>query len=344
MGTWHFRMVAIVGILGLALGLATGCLQASTSNSAQEFYKGKTVTWIVSSQAGADTDLLARAIAPVLSKELGATVKVENRDSAEGINWVYTDAKRDGLTMVMKSTVAVISDDVLKAPGVLYEADKYNYVADVNPARTIVQGSPKNPYRTVEDMRKAKGLRGGGTTAKGALAIGAAVTAEILGLDAKIITGFNGKKNLTLALARGEADYLVSADGMAKKDEDDGFIVNLFTLNKERSDVVPSAPSMFEAGVTVPKELEAVYQFATGSGTSAALPPEVPQERIDYMRDVFNRLSGSEDLRKEYEKLTPVWTPFISGKDLQARMASIKANKDLVAQLDKIFSKYKATQ
>ncbi|MBI2953682.1 MAG: hypothetical protein HYY30_05160 [Chloroflexi bacterium] len=338
------KPLAIIAVLGLALGLAIGCTQASTVATPQEFYRGKTINWIVSSVPGADTDLLARALAIHLSKETGATVKVENMNTDEGLNYVYAEAKRDGLTMVINSTVAIIANDIQKAPGVLYETEKYNFVADVNPSGTVMQLSVKSPHKTLEALRQAKGLKGGGTSAKGALVTGAAVMTEILGLDAKVITGYKGKRELTLALGRGEVDFMVTSDSMAQKDADDGFIVNLFSVTDKRSAVVPDLPTIFELGVKIPKELDAAHKFITGSGTSTLLPPEVPQDRVDYLRNVFLKMSDSKDVQNDVAKISPVWTPFVSGKEMQERMIAIKGNKDLADQLDAIFAKYKATQ
>ena len=86
---------------------------------------------------------------------------------------------------------------------------------------------------------------------------------EILGLDGKVITGFKGKKDLILALARGEADFMVTSDNTAMKDEKDGYVVNLMTTGDKRSVVVPHIPSLSELGVKVPKELEAVHTFVS---------------------------------------------------------------------------------
>ncbi|MBI2955027.1 MAG: hypothetical protein HYY30_11980 [Chloroflexi bacterium] len=344
MQTAATRLAAIFGILVLALGLIAGCVQGAKTESPEEFYKGKTVTVIISSDAGSGPDTLVRAMSPYLTKVLGATVKVENMGSEEGLNWVYDQAKRDGLTMVVKQGDAIVSNDILKAPGVLYEAEKFNYLTDIRPGGVVFEVSSKVAYKTPDDLRKAKGLKGGATSAKGYLATSSSVMSEILGLDAKVITGYN-RQGLSLALGSGEVDFMVINDDGAMRDEAAGYVLNIFAVTKERSRVVPNVPTMFELGVQVPKENDTIYKYITSPGYAAAFPPEVPQDRIDYMRSAFQKVDAIDEVHQDIQKIMGVPpTPFMPGKELQDRVTTMKADKDLVGQLDRVLTKYKATK
>ncbi|MCL5962410.1 MAG: tripartite tricarboxylate transporter substrate-binding protein [Chloroflexi bacterium] len=337
-------VVAIVLATSAISVLALACSQVNAPSTPEQFYRGKTLNWVVASVPGSSTDLLARAIAPHLAKELGATVKVTNMGTDEGVNYVYAEAKRDGLTMVINAANAVLANDILKAPGVRYETEKFNFIADVNPGGQVFQISPKTPYRTLDLLRLAKGLKGGGTSAKGSLATSAAVMSEVLRLDARVVTGYGGKKELTLSLARGEVDFMVTSEATGQKDEADGYVVNLFTLGQERSKTLPRVPSMAELGVKVPPELESAVKLISDQGHASALPPDVPQERVEHLRKVFLKLSDDKDLQKELEKLSGVFSPFKPGREQQESIAAIKANKELASQIDAIFAKHKATQ
>ncbi|MBI2953828.1 MAG: hypothetical protein HYY30_05910 [Chloroflexi bacterium] len=341
-GTRLASWILVLTLL-LSVGVAA-CTQGQVTSTPEEFYRGKTVTWIASSDAGSGTDFLARAIAPYLAKEIGATVRVENMGTDEGTNWAFNEAPKDGLALVLKSTGAVMSNDILKAPGTMYVAEKFNFVADVNPGGTVLMISPKLPYKTLEQLRAAKGLKAGGTTAKGAIAVGGAVMSAILGLDAKVITGYQGTKNLGMAIARGEVDFFVSSDNSSKQDEEDGTLVNLLVVNKERSRTVPHVPTMYELGVTVPKDMEAALNYLLSRGQALMLPPGVPTDRVEYMRKVFEKLSANQEVQGELERIMGASAPFMKGKDLQDMVASMKSNASLAEQLDEIFNKYKATQ
>ncbi|MBI2953717.1 MAG: hypothetical protein HYY30_05340 [Chloroflexi bacterium] len=146
------RQLALITVFTNSSSLVLSCSQASRGTSAQDFYRGKTINWVVSSDAGSGSNTITRALAPFLAKETGAGVKVEAQGNEVGINFVYNEAKRDGLTLVTNSGGAAISNDILKAPGVQYEVDKFNFLGDVNPSRRVMEISPKLPQRTIEAL------------------------------------------------------------------------------------------------------------------------------------------------------------------------------------------------
>ncbi|MBI2953729.1 MAG: hypothetical protein HYY30_05405 [Chloroflexi bacterium] len=344
MRNWMARASMLIAALSLGLATIVGCTQAVKVGGPEEFYRGKTIHWVVSSTAGSGNDLVTRVVAPYLAKATGATVKVENMGNEEGVNFTYTEGSKEGFTIVSNASGAMVSNDVLKAPGVLYETEKFIFLADLKPSGRVLQVSPKVPYRTLEALRAAKGLKGGGTSAKGSLAIAAAVTMELLGLQGQVITGPSGRKDLTMAVARGEMDLMSVTDDGALKDEADGLVVNVMTIGDKRSTVATELPTMFELGVKVPKELEAPFRFIASGGTAVALPPGVPQDRVDYLRAVFMKLNDDKDLQKDMISTNDRWAPFVAGEELQKEMIVIKSNKELAKQLDAIFDKYKAVR
>lgn len=339
------RRLTIRGVLWASLFFLSGYGQALAAGTTEEFFRGKTITWIASSNPGSGVDLFSRTIAPFLGREIGArAVRVENMKPDEGLNYLYRQGTRDGLTMGVHTVDATVGNDILKAPGVLYEADKFNFLANLFPSIKVLQISPKLPYRSLEAFRKAKGLRGGGTSAKGSLALSSAVISEILGLDSKVITGFEGKKSVVLALTRGEVDFMVADDTTLMRDEKDGFVVSLLAAGAKRSPCAPHAPALAELGVKIPRELETVYEFAMSGGTALMLPPGVPPERVEHLRKIFQKFNSNKELQKTLEKLTGDWRPFIPGEELQEEMAAVKGDKELAIKLDAIFKKYSAVR
>ena len=335
---------AIIGVILVFWGLIMSSGVVSGAEAPADFFRGKAILWISTGDAGAPGDLTTRTIAPFLAKAIGAKVKVENKKTDEGVNYLYNQGSKDGLTLCTKTSDAIIGNEILKAPGVQYETDKFNFVSDVYPAIKMFQISPKLPYKTLDALRKAKGLKAGATSAKGSLAVSSAVMLELLGLDGKVIAGFNGKKAVTLAIARGEIDFMIGTDNMAMRDEKDGYVVNLFAVGDRRSVAVPHAPALSELGVKVSKEMAAVHKFVISGGTAVALPPGVPRERVEYLRKEFQALSNNKELQKELERLTGDRRSFVSGQELQEEMAEIKADKELANKLDAIFKKYTAVR
>lgn len=343
MGRMMERM-AVIGVFVIFLGLLMGSNTALGTEAPGVFFKGKNITWISGSAPGGPGDLLARTITPFLAKELGVKVRIETKLTDEAINYVYQEGTRDGLTLGIKDSASIIGGEILKAPGVLYETDKLNFVADVYPVITLFQISPKLPYKTLEALRGAKGLRVGGTSARGSWVTRGTVMLEILGLDGRVISGFKGTKDLVLNLTRGDLDILIQSDTTAARDEKEGFLINLFALGDKRSVVLPQVRTLTELGVKIPKRMEAAYRFVRSGGTSVVLPPGVPPERVEYLRKTFQALSNNRDLQKAVEKLTGDSRAFVPGQEMQAEMTEIKGDKELAATLDSLFKKYTAVR
>ena len=339
------QMIKIVGfmvVIGLALGSAVGYAQTP----AAEFYKGKTITWIVSAEPGGATDVLTRILTPYVSRETGARVLVKNMTggSMEGDNWVYNEAKKDGLTMLTEGTLPLLLSDLLKSPGVQYTTEKFNFLAGIDPTGTIFAVSPKFPHRTLEALRKFKGLKAGASTHRGYIAVAGSVMLHALGLDGKVVSGYQGMKSVTLAVSQGEMDVVVSSEKTLARETKQGNVVPLFIVGDERSPLLPDLPTMKEFGVAVPKELTEACKMLMADSWSVALPPGVPADRINALRNIFRKMVDLKDLQNDMIKWSGIWRPFIPGEKLQEHLVTIKNNKELAGQLESILKKYTAAK
>ncbi len=104
--TWLGRLVLL------------GALLASSAASAQSF-PNRTVTIVVTSAAGAATDVLTRAVAQRLSQKWGQSIIVENRGGG-GHNFAATavmKAEPDGHTLLASETGFWTSQPHLYAAG-----------------------------------------------------------------------------------------------------------------------------------------------------------------------------------------------------------------------------------
>src|SRR4029453_8101656 len=110
-----------------AAGLAAGAAQAQTG---ADFFKGKTVTYIVSTGPGGGYDLYGRLVAEYMQKYLpGSTFVVKNVPGAGhmiGANTIYA-SKPDGLTIGTFVT-GLIYNQLIKADGVRFDLTKMSWI------------------------------------------------------------------------------------------------------------------------------------------------------------------------------------------------------------------------
>src|SRR3972149_11219023 len=94
------RWFGILGGMALSLLLANGV----KAQSAEEFYKGKTINLIVGFSAGGGYDTTARTLAPYLKKHLPGNpdIIVQNMAGAGSLkapNYLYNVAPQDGTAL-----------------------------------------------------------------------------------------------------------------------------------------------------------------------------------------------------------------------------------------------------
>jgi len=135
--------------------LACAALAAAAAGAAfaQGGYPSKPVRLVVPSSAGGGTDIVARIIAPELSKRLGQQVVIDNRPGAGTMIGIEVAAKSppDGYTLLMGlSTLAINS--------ALYKKVPYDPVRDFAPITVAVTSAsilvvhPSLPVKTLKEL------------------------------------------------------------------------------------------------------------------------------------------------------------------------------------------------
>lgn len=326
----------------LVFCLTLGLSSMASAEDAASFYKGRTLNWIVSSGPSSPTTLLSRLAAKHLGDEIGARVRVENQGRNKGLNFVYTKAKPDGLTIVSKAKTAVLFNDLANAPGIQYKSDKYIYLTDLMPDIGALFVKADAPYHSLSDLRKTKDLKAGGTTAKGFLATSASILYEIIGIDGKVVPGYSSPPKVILALTQGEIDLLAFQAAAGLKDVKNGRIRPLFVINDTRFEPMPDVPTLAEFGVNVPPEWDAALALISNTGQAVMAPPGVPEDRIAFLRHAFQKIAQKPEVKQGVEQITGYWGSFADGAQMQKRITRIMANQQLRDQLEKVINKYSA--
>jgi len=118
-------------LIVLAIGLAI-VVGSSTSALADDFYKGKTIRFVVGYAPGGGYDTYTRAVVRHMGKHItgNPTPIVQNMTGGGSLiaaNYIYKRAKPDGLTVGIWNS-GIILQQVLGGPGIRFEADKFGWV------------------------------------------------------------------------------------------------------------------------------------------------------------------------------------------------------------------------
>src|SRR6185295_6967483 len=127
---------------------------ASLAGAQSSPYAGKTVTIIVGYKA------IARLLARHLPKHIPGkpTIVVQNVPGANSMiaaNQVFSVAKPDGLTMATFNRNLPIAQ-LTKVDGAKFDMRKFVWIGSAASEATILAIRSDLPYKTVEDLKKAK--------------------------------------------------------------------------------------------------------------------------------------------------------------------------------------------
>ena len=194
----------------LKLALLTALAALPLSAAAQSF-AGKTITIIVGYKPGGGYDATARLLARHLPNHIPGkpTVIVQNMPGGNSIiaaNHMYNVAKPDGLTIGTFNRNLPIAQ-LTKVEGVKFDLLKFAWVGSAANETTILAIRNDLPYKTFEDLRKAKEPVIIGSTGPGANTYDfPLLLKDLVGLNFKIVSGYSSSADIMLAVERKEAD------------------------------------------------------------------------------------------------------------------------------------------
>ena len=194
--------------LQTALGLSMVAFQLV---AAQDFYKDKTIRFIVGQAAGGGYDAYTRAIARYIGKHIpgNPTAVVENMTGAGSLvaaNYLYANAKPDGLT-VGNWNSAFVLNQALGDPNVRFDARKFGWIGAPSKGIPVCVIMGFTGLKSIDEIVKsAKPIKMGGT-APGSHSVDLPLMLnKMLGTKFNVVTGYAGTAQVRLAIQRREVD------------------------------------------------------------------------------------------------------------------------------------------
>src|SRR5436305_13818748 len=194
----------------LKLALAA-CAALPLAAAAQPNFSGKTVTLIVGYKPGGGYDATARMLARHLPQHIPGkpTVIVQNMPGGNSIiaaNHIYNVAKPDGLTIGTFNRNLPIAQ-LTRVAGVKFDITKFAWIGSAANEATILAIRSDLPYKTFDELRKAKEPVVIGSTGPGANTYDfPLLLKDLLGLKLKIVSGYSSSADIMLAVERKEVD------------------------------------------------------------------------------------------------------------------------------------------
>ncbi len=299
-------------------------LAVATPAYGADFYQGKQITITVGFTAGGLYDVSARLWARFLTKHLAGhpTVVVRNMPGSGSLVaalHTYNAAPRDGtaLTVIGGGTVL---EPLLGNPQATYDARRFNWIGGKSRDNFLCVVWHTVPVKTMQDVTTRETVVGSTGPGSRTLSYPKALN-ELIGTKFKVVTGYPGGNEISLAMERGEVEgYCGWAIGaiMARVPQwlRDGMIRPLaqFTLSK------PDLANVLVASdlPKTPTGRQAIDFLAADSVLAWPLvaPPDLPTERVNELRTAFDVMMKDPELIAEAAKMAVDVDP-VSGAELQ---------------------------
>ena len=327
----HNRKITLFSALLLAAVVYSSSLVAQEARS---FYEGKTVQLLVSSGPGATTDISARLVARYLGKHIpgNPAVIVQNMPGGGGLvgaNYLYNVAKPDGLTILAVSRANYL-DQMVGRPEVKADFRKFSWIGSFNKAPMMAACRSDTPYKSIAAIRTAKVPPRFGQSGTGSISyVFGSLIEKILDLKIKNVTGFQSGRETDLGMERGEVDCRATSDITVIRAPwnrwvKENFITFVIQQGPEKSALLPPVPTVAELASPESKPLVDLMDIMlayTEFDRPFAAPPRVPKERLQILRESFERMLKDGEFSAEAKKLLD-WDgrTYLSGGQLQKKI------------------------
>jgi tripartite-type tricarboxylate transporter receptor subunit TctC len=307
--------------------IATLVLVAIPRAPAEEFYKGKTVTFVVGFAAGGGFDTYTRLIARHIGKHIpgNPTVVVENRTGAGSLiaaNYIFNQAPKDG-TVIGNWIGPLVLQQVLGNRAAKFDGRKFGWLGVPTPDSGVCALTKASGINSMDDWIKSKRPIKLGATAPGSTTDDVPKLVQAaLDLPMKVVSGYKGTAKVRLAAESGEVDGGCWAWESIKPTWANGLqsgkvSIVLQTTEKAHPDLknVPLAMRYAKSD-----DARALLHIASGVYAQGArpytVPPGVPQDRLALLQKAFMAALRDPDLLKEANKsrvdIDPVDGPTIA--------------------------------
>jgi tripartite-type tricarboxylate transporter receptor subunit TctC len=304
-------------------GIATAVLAlaptAATAQSPAEFYKGKNVELYIGYSVGGAYDLYARVLARHLGRHIpgNPTIIPKNMEGAGSLrlaNWLYTVGAKDG-TVLATIGRGTGFDPLLGSKGAQFQADKFTWIGSANNEVSICVAWKGSGITRFEDTM-TKELIVGGTGAAADTDQFPRILNGVLGTKFKIVSGYPGGNDITLAMERGEVKGRCgwswsSVVATHKRWIDDKTITVLVQLSLNKHPDLPDVPLVMEFAKT--EEQQQIFRLIFARqvmGRPFLAPPGVPRDRAEALRRAFDdTMKDAEflaDASRTQLEITPV--------------------------------------
>jgi tripartite-type tricarboxylate transporter receptor subunit TctC len=335
-------------LAAIALGSALGASLTAQPAHAQDFYAGKTITFLVGGNAGGGYDVYARTIARHIPRHIAGAPNVVVRNqpgagSGAAAATIANTAPKDG-TWVGVLFPGVIMGPILDPQSRLtFDPAKFIYIASADSGTRVCITGRKSSVKTMKDALERRAIMGA-SAAGGSSRDYAYMLKHTTGAKFDIVSGYKGTVDIFLAIEQGEVDGTCGLDWSSLKAQrptwvQDGManVIIQNGLSDEPEINRLGAPNIWNF-ISSPQDKAAVELVLAQQifGRPYVVAQETPAQAVSTLRKAFMDVFADKEFLADADKSRIDIAP-TSGEDVQKLVAQVFAAKtDVVERAKRI--------
>ncbi len=182
-------LISAVAIVG-----AVAAAQPAAADSAADFFRGKTIRFMIGTNPGGGYDLymrtlVAHMVAKIPGKPNAVVVNMPGAGGVKATNYVYSAAPRDGTTVLMPFWTHPVFQ-MIRPKGIKFDVRKMRWIGSMATLNSAVVAF-SSVARTIEDAKKKQIVLA--ASGKGSETyIFPKLLNSLIGTKFKIVTGYRG--------------------------------------------------------------------------------------------------------------------------------------------------------
>jgi tripartite-type tricarboxylate transporter receptor subunit TctC len=324
------------GLAGVAVAgaMAAAPLGAgAAAQSVESFYKGKNITVLIGYAPGGLYDITARLLSRHMNRHIPGHPNMipQNLPGSGSIKTIlnlYNVAPKDGTSLGVVARSYPI-DPIFNPISEKYDPTKFNPIGSTSSEVSVAVTWHTSPVKTFEDLFTHE-ISVGSTGQTDDTARFPLIAKRLTPAKIKIVTGYPGGNNVTMAMEKGEVDgrfgwswgsiKVRSRDWLAEKK-----INIILQMAIKKAPDLPDTPFIMDYAKTELDKQALEMLFAPQAAAWPLIaPPDLPADRLAALRKAFNDTMTDPAFVKEAEKLHVEIDP-MTGEEMDANIKRILA-------------------
>jgi tripartite-type tricarboxylate transporter receptor subunit TctC len=314
------------------------------AQSVADFYRGRMMSMIIGYSAGGGYDIYARTLARHMGRHIpgNPTIVAQNMPGAGSLkaaNYIYAVAPKDG--SVLGIFGRGLAMEPLVGSGASFDARKFGWIGSGSDQVSVCATWHTSAIKNWNDMLTTPFTVAGEGSGSDPDLFSIALK-NMFGIKLRVISGYPGANEMSLALERGEVDgrcgWSWSSIKLAKPDWLTGGKLNLIVqMALAKSPDLPGVPFIMDYATT--REQQQILRLILSRqamGWPFVTTPGLPEERLQALRKAFDETMADPEFLGDAKAHKLDVNPM--GGDAVAALVDelYRTPPDLVAQARKV--------